>query len=160
VSVKVRKDRIAQVVKQVRSLARREVLVGIPSAAAGRKEGAITNASLGYIHENGSPANNIPARPFLVPGAASISAQASARFEATARAALSGKDDAVEKGLNEVGLIGQNAVRARINSGEFAPLSEQTLAARRRRGRSGTKPLIDSGQLRNSITYSIRPKGR
>jgi hypothetical protein len=34
-----------------------------------------------------------------------------------------------------------------------------TLERRRAKGRTGTKPLIDTGQLRNAITYVLRKKG-
>jgi hypothetical protein len=50
-------------------------------------------------------------------------------------------------------------VRAFITAGQgFAPLAAATLAARRRKGRTGTKPLIDTGQLRRAITYVLRRK--
>ena len=64
---------------------------------------------------------------------------------------------AVLTAKNKAGLIAQNSVKATITAGEgFAPLAESTLAARKRRGVSRTKPLIDTGSLLNSITYVIR----
>jgi hypothetical protein len=41
------------------------------------------------------------------------------------------------------------------NSGNFEPLSERTLEARRARGRSGTKPLIDSAQLIQHVSFVV-----
>jgi len=47
-------------------------------------------------------------------------------------------------------------VKAKISSGPFKKLADATLAARRRRGRTGTKPLQDTDQLLNSVTYVMR----
>lgn len=51
-------------------LAKTAVYVGIAAGSKGdtRNDGAPSNHLLGFVHENGSPANNIPPRPFLVPG--------------------------------------------------------------------------------------------
>jgi hypothetical protein len=82
--------------------------------------------------------------------------QITPRLKTMGASALQGDLAAIQKGLNAVGLLGQNAVRAQITDGQHAPLSERTLKARQARGRTGTKPLIDSGQLRNSITYVVK----
>ncbi len=57
------------------------------------------------------------------------------------------------------GLMGQDAVRGKITSGPFVPLAPATLRARKAKGRTGEKPLIDTGQLRAAYTYVIRAKG-
>lgn len=157
-SVKITKDRVAEVIQAISKLAKKDVLVGIPDSAPGRNDGPISNAAIGYIQETGSPANNIPARPFLIPGVKDAQKDIAARFGAGAKQALSGNGTAAEASLHAAGLIGQNAARRKINNGPFEPLKESTLAARRRRGRTGTRPLIDTGQLRNSLTYVIRDK--
>ena len=38
-------------------------------------------------------------------------------------------------------------------------LAPVTLAQRRRRGRTGEKPLIDTAQMQRSVTHVVRPKG-
>ena len=73
--------------------------------------------------------------------------------------ALKGDADAGDKALHSAGLIAQNAVRNKITEGPFVPLAPMTLAKRKARGRTGEKPLIDSGAYRNAQTYVIRPKG-
>ena len=42
----------------------------------------------------------------------------------------------------------------------FEPLAEGTLKARERRGRNAEEahPLVDTGQLRNSVNYAVREK--
>ncbi|WP_288074668.1 hypothetical protein [Pseudomonas sp.] len=153
------RDDVAKVLAAIQRLTSREVMVGIPATKAEREDGEpINNAQLGYIHEYGAPKANIPARPFLVPGVAEKKDAIAGRLKKAAKAAMDGNNTALESELNAAGLLGQNGARNQINNGPHEPLAERTLAARRARGREGDKPLIDTGQLRNSLTYVIRQK--
>lgn len=173
----IKADRLAAVVKGIRSLVKKQVLVGIPDNTTDRDEsGSMNNATLGYIHEFGSPAQNIPERPFLIPGIKDSDGRIEKQLQKATDAALSGKRSQVDTYLEAAGIAGQNSVKRKINSGEFAPLSDATLRARAARGRKGAKvelqsraegngpdnsnarPLIDTGQLRNAITYVVRGK--
>ena len=72
---------------------------------------------------------------------------------------LDGGAAAIEKANNKAGLVAQAAIKNTLRSGEgFPPLADATLAARKRAGFTGTKPLIWTGQLLNSITYVIRKR--
>lgn len=138
------------------------VLVGVPAEEAlrrpepGEKSGPINNAALAWIHDHGAPGANIPARPFMGPGIANVQPAVTAEFRRCASSLLSGAPVDVTVTLRRVGLIAQDAIKLKINIGPFIPLAPATLAARRRRGRTGTTPLIDSAQMRNSITFVIR----
>ncbi|MGD6262621.1 hypothetical protein VWP49_23830, partial [Xanthomonas citri pv. citri] len=123
--------------------------------AAEKGEAPISNAVLGYLFEGGQPEKNLPARPHLVPGIESIREQAVARLRKAAEQAFHGDLDAPEKALHAIGILGVNAVQAQITDGAFAPLAERTIKARIRRGRTGTKPLIDTGQYRRSFQYVV-----
>lgn len=160
-SVKVTRDETAKLQKALAALSRSQVLVGIPSSTAGRKaddSGEISNAVIGYLMETGSPAGNIPERPHLRPGVADAKDAIIARYRAGGKAVLDGRAASLDPTHHTVGLIAQASVRAKITNGTFEPLAASTLAARRRRGRTGDKPLIDTGQYRNSISYVVRPK--
>lgn len=157
--VKITVDKMASVIKAINELGAKDVLVGIPEGCTDRKSGdPATNALIGYVQEFGSPANNIPARPFLIPGVQDIQKPAADRLKVAAQRALSGDLSQAEKQLHAAGLIGQNSARAKINSNIQPKLSERTLAARRARGVTRENTLIDTGQLRNAITYVIRKK--
>ncbi|HWI02389.1 MAG TPA: hypothetical protein VNT52_00925 [Acidimicrobiales bacterium] len=158
--MKVVRDDVAKILRAVKTATRGEVMVGIPSTHTDRNAPGepAHNAMLGYIHEHGAPKANIPARPHLVPGVQDAQPVAVKHLAAGMRGALSGDLTAMEKSLHRAGLTAQNAVRARLNSGIEPALSEATIAARAARGRTGTKPLIDTGQLRNSYTYVVRNK--
>ncbi len=152
-------DRLKEVLQSISGLVDKQVLVGIPDSAPERQDDEpIGNAAIGYIQETGSPANNLPARPFLVPGVAAAEPKTLPKLQQAFEAALDGDLSRADKRMAGAGLEAQNSVRARINSGISPELKESTLANRRRRGRTGTVPLIDTGQLRNSITYVIRKR--
>lgn len=157
-TVQVTKDDVKKVLANIEAMAGKELLIGIPAEKSPRKGDPITNASLGYIHENGSPARNIPARPFLVPGVKKATPKAIAAMKKLAGDALTDRN-ATDKALNAAGLIAQASVKRQIVSQEgFTPLKAGTLAARKRSGAKGTKALIRTGQLLNSITYVVRGK--
>jgi hypothetical protein len=156
--VTVTRDDTAKVFGALASMTRRRVLVGVPSDKSARKAEPITNASLAYIHDNGSPAASIPARPFMLPGIAKARPKAVAVLKAAAAKGFT-DSTAVERGLNAAGLICASEIKNVVRSQEgFAPLAASTLASRKRRKFTGTKALIETGQLLNSITYVVRDK--
>ena len=147
-------DGLPDMLRRMAAVAQRDVLVGIP--AGEQRDDGPTNAEIGYQNEFGSPANNIPARPHLIPGVAAVQDKAVARLTQAASAAATGGMSDAERHLHAAGLIAQSSVRRTLTTAAYRPLSERTLAERRARGRTGTKPLIDTGQYRNSITYVVR----
>lgn len=168
-------DKVADVAAGISMLVGTRVMVGVPAEKAERKDGEpITNAALAYIHEHGAPEANIPARPFLMPGIEAEKAAITSGLKVAGQAALDGKPGTVDRAFHAVGLKGQAAIRKKITDGPFAPLADSTVKARARRGRKGAKqelanrrsgqapsadlvkPLIDRGELRNSISYVIR----
>lgn len=157
-TVTVTRDESKRIISAIEGMAKARLLVGIPGEKSGRKGGAIGNAQLGYIHEKGSPAQNIPARPFLVPGVRAVAGKCADVLKAYAAKAVAG-GATIDRGLNAAGLIAQAAVKRRIVSQEgFTPLMASTIAARKRAGKHGEKALIRTGQLLNSISYVIKRK--
>lgn len=181
--VRVRKGPLAlkKLVDDIKRLAGVEVLVGFPEDTTERndEDQGITNAALGYIHDTGMPEQNIPARPFMLPGITEVKDPLTAKLREVAVAAANGRDPAtVEKGLHQVGLIAKLGIQNKINEGIPPPLADSTLRARAARGRKGAanelanrakgeapgmasaKPLVDTGQMRNAVNYVIRARNR
>lgn len=155
-------DHSKDVLKSVIAMTRNRVLVGVPSAKAAREaddaHGAdreINNAALAYIHDNGAPEAGIPARPFMRPGIENAKPAIIKGFKEAGQAALSGQHDRVVKMLNRIGLTAQSAIQEKITDGPFVPLKPETIE---RKG--SDKPLIDTGQLRKSITYVVETPER
>ena len=148
---------LAGLQEAIETLLKQDVMVGIPEGPP-REDGGMTNAQIGYVHENGSPANNTPERRFLVPGVEAVQAEIAKRFEKATQAALDGNTEGVMRHLNAAGMIAQNSVKAVLNAGDFTPLAQRTIYQRELRGITRISPLVDTAQMRNSITYVVRKK--
>lgn len=158
-AVTVTKDNVRKVLDAVERLTQRQVLIGIPQTADARTDRGIGNAAIGYINEFGSPAQNIPARPHLVPGVESIATQAGERLQDAGRLALDGKPTGdIENQFHAVGLMAVSSVQNKIAAVIPPPLSPKTLAKRKAKGHAGETPLIDTGEYRQHITYVVRDK--
>jgi len=157
----IKKDNFGKVKKAIRELSTNRIMVGVPAAKALRRpeegeKSTINNAAIAYLMENGCPAVNIPPRPFLKPTIEASRVLIVERMKGAAIYALKGNSIAVLQALHSLGLAVSTAVKLKINTGPFKGLSERTLQRRRARGRFGTKPLIDTTQLRSSITYVLK----
>lgn len=146
-------NRLEKFIGDLRTAAEKGVYVGIPSEKTKRKDGKITNAEIGYINEFGSPKQGIPARPFLNPAIRNNSKRIAALLEPDISA------PANDAHLIRAGEFASAKVKAYItNQTGFVPLAQATINARKRKrknGRAGTKALIDTGQLRQSIHYLV-----
>lgn len=183
-------DNLDELLKDLQTLAETEVLVGFPAETADRDpapgdpKSPLTNAALGYIHDNGMPEQNIPARPFMLPGMRNAEDKVANILARGARAVLtSGQRRAKNKArttaedvLMTAGIAAVSAIKAKIVEGVPPPLADRTLAARARRGRKGAqeeldrrakgempgtglaKPLIDTAEMLNSVTSVVRSK--
>lgn len=161
-ATRITKDLVPQLLKAIEDMTKQQVLVGIPGDTPARTltSLAMTNPQIGFIQEFGSPAANIPARPFLRPGVNAALPEIIERLKAGARkvVAIPFDPDAGTKALMTAGLVAQRSVRAYMNAGVPPPLAASTLRARRAKGYTTTKSLVVTGQLRNAVTYVLRPK--
>lgn len=155
---KMTQDNFASIIKAISDIAKKDVLIGIPDSAPDRRDGPISNAQIGYIQETGSPTNNIPARPFLVPGVQDVQAECADRLGNAAGAALDGSAEGANRQLTSAGLIAENSVKRKINSNIQPKLADSTLEARRRRGVTRENTLVDTAGMRNSVTSLVRNK--
>lgn len=177
--VQVTKKNLQDVIASVRALAASEVLVGVPEEKTERDDGVpLTNAALAYIHDNGAPEAHIPARPFMVPGIKRAEAEIEKRLSMALKAAMRGNMVAAEGQMMAAGLAAQLGIQKTINDGIPPPLAIATLKKRAAKGRKGAqyelkrrakgldpiagmqlaKPLVDTGELRKSITFVIRSR--
>jgi len=182
-NLKVTGKGLEQLAPLMRLMATVEVLVGVPAENTERPTDAeddsgITNAAILYIQENGMPEQNIPARPSLGPAIAKNQDVIEQALANIARRVLAGNPGAVEAGYHVLGGKMAAAVKNEINEGIPPPLAESTLRQRARKGSKGAKaelerrrkgepagtdlakPLVFTGELRNSINYAIRQKQR
>ena len=93
----------------------------------------ITIAQLGFIHEFGSPAANIPARPFLVPGVESVKDKIGADLGKAAKAALKGDESGFDAQMKKTSIDAAEAVKSYMKSGDFAPRAPATIKTRQKK---------------------------
>ena len=136
------------------------VLVGIPEDEAARQDGHISNAALLYIHSNGSPLNGIPARPVIEPALEDNKERLGEIMGKATKAAMAGDTTGMRQNLEKAGMAGQSAAKDWFTnpSNNFAPLQEETRRRKEQRGSTVERPLIDTSELRNSITYVLRDR--
>lgn len=158
-TVKVTSDFTKQFNEIIKKFKKDTVLVGIPEDTSERKNhDGINNATLLAINNFGSPANNIPARPVMEIGIRNAQEPIAAEFAKAAKEVLTKGPAAVDLYFNRAGMIAANSIKKAINSQEgISPPAESTMASRKARGFKGTKALIVTGQMRNAITYVVKP---
>lgn len=116
------------------------VLVGIHEDAPQVEGGDITMAQLGAVLHFGN--QNIPPRPWLDVGVQSGSADYLSIIE--------NNSDDIDRALNMVGNIAVGKVQQYMTELQDPPNAPSTI-----KNKGSSNPLIDSGALRQSVTYSI-----
>lgn len=135
---------LQQVREQMQKLRAKSAYVGLPAGVGGDL------VMRGAVHQFGSVSRGIPARPWLDKGAAE-GAGKYARLAKNKIADVVTGDMAIHTYYGLLGEIGKSEIQKYLISGSFTPLSPATI---KRKGSS--KPLIDTGQMRNAITYEIK----
>ena len=133
----------------------KQLLVGVPASAGTEKDG-MPLARLAYIHEFGATIDHpngakiiIPERSFLrAPLKANLPKYRKA-FEWFVSRALDSQIT-MDQALSQAGLMMVRDCQEAISQGIGPPLARSTIA---RKGSS--KPLIDTGRLRQAITYQV-----
>ena len=140
-------------VSKVQAMTKKEVLVGIPQAEAQRPGDGdmVNNAELLYIHTHGvrTPAMRASMQQSINAG---MKYSAAHSLYVQTHGSLAG----AERGLELAGMVAQNAARAWFENpkNKWPPNSARTIKAK-----GSNSPLIDTGEMRKSITYVIRDMG-
>lgn len=170
-TVKAGTDAVKNLISGWEYMRKNEVVVGITEESSVASSDGISTAALLYIHENGSPVNNIPPRPVLKPALAQeeVHSEIVDLMKQATRKALVGDKNGAENCWKKAGMFAQTACKNYIVSGSFAPNAPITIHGGWMRnkvsgkffhvkGKGSSKPLIDTGAMMNSITYEIRKK--
>lgn len=128
-----------------------------PSGKGHRVKGTtvtLTNAELGLVHELGSITRGIPARSFLRMPIALKSKE-------ILKAAFIGAPELLRKGnikaiLGNLGKACEVWIQTAFATGGFGNWAPDKTATKNRKG--GDSPLIDTGQLRRSVTSKVDEK--
>lgn len=150
-------DATAKLKAALAALASKRVLVGVPEEDGERQKGEITNAQLVYIHTHGSPLNGIPARPIIEPAVEAPDTRAiiSNELGEAARAALGNQAAATHSHLDRAGIAGSNAAKRWFTDPRNGWPADKPATVKRK---GSDRPLIDTAQLRRSITHVVEDK--
>ena len=158
-------DSLEKMLECLDYLAHHKVDVGLTSSASGR------SLFLMAIHERGSPIMRIPPRPIVRPALqkeAAKEAMTAGCVEAC-EAAFDGDLPGTVAALESVGQAGVDGIHAYMDAGVPPPNSPVTLSggwiynrvAHKGvyvDGKSGDKPMIDTGALYNDFDYEVTEK--
>ena len=172
-------------VKRLQGLQKRQIQVGIPQQTSSRKGEGINNAELLYIHthgtrrkamrkemqegmdrglkyseavslyiqSHGSPLWHSPPRPVLEPAIKENKEKIALQFSKIVKAAADGNADAMERAITSTGMTAQNACRSWFKDPRNGwPRNDPKTV----KLKGSDKPLVDSGELRDSIVYVVR----
>lgn len=180
-------DRFQDIQRSLAELAKKDVLVGIPQEKGSREGNSddINNAELAYIHTHGvrkremrqdmqndidngtpysqayqmyiqahgSPLWHSPPRPIIEPAIEAHKQELADLLREALENALDNRP--FMSALKKAGMKGQNVTRAWFTDSRnvWEPNSPLTIQKK-----GSERPLIDTGELRKSITFTIRDK--
>jgi hypothetical protein len=115
----------------------------------------ITNTDLAAIHEFGAPSVGIPERSFIRSTFEANKQDYISKLRLVVKNVYHGRGT-IEAGLKLIGLKIENDIKATVRSGEGVPppLAQSTID---RKGSS--RPLVDTGQMINSVSSAVVLKG-
>lgn len=96
--------------------------------------------------------STIPPRPFMEQGVNNHMKDIQAAIDNAFANVDKGGD--AETGLNWIGLAGKAAIQDEIANGDFTPNAPSTVKKKK-----SSRPLIDTGHMRQSVQYYIRQAG-
>lgn len=136
--------------ERFREIGKPKVYIGVPASKNGMHTGGINMATLLALHVYGAPTRGIPQRdPLRPPLINNAHRYTDLMAQGIKNALANGTDPNIV--YEKIGIVASNDVKDYFVSGSFKPLDQKTID---RKGSS--KPLIDTGELRSSVTYDVR----
>ena len=131
------------------TLNNKSILIGVTQKSDARSDG-MNNATLAMVHEFGSPKHNIAERSFLRVPLSQNQEKITTLAKKQVYKALSSETNVITP-LEEIGVFSSNLCKMAITDGLTPALKPATIKRKK-----SSKPLIDTGNLLNSITWEVR----
>lgn len=138
-----------QLKKALEELAKLECFIGYQRGE--KSEDGVDMCDIAAWNELGT-SRGIPSRPFIRNTVDLHADDINKRLDSCVKMIMKGKT--AEEALKKMGLYLKQQVQKEITDGSFAPNSPATI-----KKKGSDHPLIDTGQLRNSVNFKIQPKG-
>ena len=140
----------AKIECELKSARKLVALVGIPSDAKRHEDNPnIGLAEIAFIMEKGSAVNNIPARPFMHQTRDRNEKRMIGLSKKLLKAISNGSTTAMDA-IKKLGASYEGAMKRIFIEGSFAPNAPATV-----RRKKSSRPLIDTGLLRQSIKHKV-----
>ena len=135
--------------KMLKELSSLEVRIGFQKGKASEDDGTDI-CDVAAWNELGTV--NMPSRPFLRKSVDDTEGVINSFLQSQKKDIVSGSS--AEQVLKEIGIFQKDLIQEKITSGSFAPNAASTI-----RKKGSSKPLIDTGRMRQSVDYVIQRKG-
>lgn len=135
--------------KILKELAEKEVRIGFQQGKATEEDGTDL-CDIAAWNELGTV--NMPSRPFLRMSVDDNSDKINTFISAQKKSIISGEP--ADRILKKIGIFQKDLIQEKITSGSFAPNAPSTIQAK-----GSSKPLIDTGRMRQSVNFEIKQKG-
>lgn len=135
--------------KMLEELKKLEVRVGFQSGE-GTEENDVDICDIATWNELGT--EHSPSRPFIRQSVDNNAAKINNLLQSEKKKLTNGTS--AEQILKEIGIFQKGLIQREIVSGEFEANAESTI-----KKKGSSKPLIDTGKMRQSVNYVIREKG-
>lgn len=144
-------DGIKALEARIRAIGKKKVVVGVPTSTNEWREDGLSNATIAAAHEFGV-SGHIPERSFLRSTLHEKKCDVSKLLFRELKSDIS-QGDFSGRALAIVGEKLSVEVKRKIQSGISPALDSKTVKRKR-----SSKPLIDTGNMLQSITYEVRDK--
>ena len=135
--------------KMLKELAEKQVRIGYQRGDATDEEG-VDYCDIAMWNELGTERS--PSRPFLRKSVDENEDKIKSFMSNQAKKLTKGAS--AEQILKEVGIFQKDLIQEKITEGDFVPNAPSTI-----RQKKSSKPLIDTGRMRQSVNYVIKKKG-
>lgn len=135
--------------RMLRELADREVVIGFQHGDATEDDGTDI-CDIAAWNELGT--EDIPSRPFLRKSVDENGDRINELIDHESGRLMNG--GSAEQTLKNTGLFQKALIQEKITEGDFAPNAGSTV-----RKKGSSRPLVDTGRMRQSVNYQIRQKG-
>lgn len=147
-------DKTRDIYKALRYLDGLEITIGIQGKEAEKVLDGVPLVTVAAANEFGTDDGHIPERSYLRSTAIEESDHLQGMLDKILDAAKSGKSlGVIKSGVEKVGLYAQSKIQNKIVELRVPPNALTTI---KRKGSSN--PLINTGQLKSSVTYEIKEK--
>lgn len=126
------------------------VKIGLPKGTSGTYENGMTVIEVGIVHEYGSPSKNIPQRSFLR-APMFVAKDQIKKMIFNEYVKCQNKVSTPMESMKKMGIYGEGISKASFRKNDWTPLKPATIKAKGDK----TTPLINTGQLRQSITSIV-----